>query len=117
MAEQVSERIEQIADQLLEILEEWRGSRQTLNREGLCTRIGCNDRQLREGARQLRIRGYLIIADNKQGGYRFARNGQEVYKYTGRLKSRIQKLRVVAEAMDAVALKRYGPPTEQLSFL
>ena len=117
MAKEVSARIEQIADQLLEILEEWRGSHQTLSREALCARIGCNDRQLRESARQLRIRGYLIIADNKQGGYRFARNRSEVYKYTGRLKSRIKELRVVAEAMDEVAMERYGPPTEQLSFL
>jgi hypothetical protein len=67
--------------------------------------------------RELRVRGHLIVADNRQGGYRFARNGEEVYRYTGRLKSRIKKLREVADAMDAVAQDHYGPQQEQLSFL
>ena len=67
--------------------------------------------------REFRCQGHLIVADSKLGGYRFGRNGPEVYEYTGRLKSRINKLREVSEAMDDVALKRFGEPVEQLSFM
>jgi len=115
MAEKVDDRILEVADKALEILEDWRGSSQALTRDSLCSRIGCSDRTLRAAIRELRIQGHLIVADNKQGGYRFARNGSEVYGYTGRLKSRIKKLREVADAMDAVAIKRFGEPVEQLS--
>ena len=117
MAEQIDDRILEVADEALEILKEWRGSSQSLTRDALCSRIGCNDRTLRAAVRQLRVQGHLIVADNKRGGYRFARHGEEVYAYTGRLKSRIKKLREVAEAMDEVALEQFGPQQEQLSFL
>jgi hypothetical protein len=111
------DHIQEIADRALVIFEEWRGSRRSLSREDLCHRLDCGDRELRMAVRELRCQGHLIVADSKQGGYRFARNGPEVYEYTGRLKSRISKLREVSEAMDEIALKRFGEPVEQLSLM
>jgi len=108
--------IQDIASQALRHLELWRGRRKALTRDELCRMIGCDDRNLRNALRELRVQGYLIVAE-ADGGYRFALEGGEVYGYTSSLKSRIQALREVAEAMEASAEREFGPPGEQLSLL
>jgi biotin operon repressor len=111
-----NDRIQEIADRALEIFKEWRGSRCSLSREDLCHKLDCGDRELRIAVRELRCQGHLIVAD-PAGGYRFARCGEEVYGYTSSLKSRIQALREVTEAMESQARRRFGEPVEQLNLM
>jgi biotin operon repressor len=110
------DHIQEIADRALVIFEEWRGSRRFLSRKDLCHKLDCGDRELRMAVRELRCHGHLIVAD-PTGGYRFARCGEEVYVYTASLKSRIQALREVTEAMENQARRRFGEPVEQLSLI
>ena len=107
------DEIQELADRALQVFKRWQGSRHALSREDLCQMFDCDDRVLREAVRELRIRGYLIVAD-KAGGYRFARHGQEVYGYTASLKSRIQALREVTTAMETAARQKFGEPVEQI---
>ena len=106
--------INELARRALAVFERWKGSRQALSRTNLCQMLDCDDRLLRMAVRELRVRGYLIVAD-PTGGYRFARHGNEVYEYVGTLTSRIRSLREVSEAMTAEAQRQFGPRREQLS--
>jgi len=110
------DEIEELANRALTHFELWRHNGRALSREELCRKLGCDDRTLRIAVRELRCEGYLIVAD-PGGGYRFAHKGGEVYGYTSSLKSRIQALREVTEAMEAAAQREFGPPGEQLSLL
>jgi DNA-binding GntR family transcriptional regulator len=110
------DELQALANAALQIFEEWRGSRRALSRKDLCHRLGCDDRILRQAVRELRCQGHLIVAD-PNGGYRFAQCGEEVFGYTSSLKSRIQALREVTEAMEAQARQRFGEPVEQLSLI
>ena len=106
-------RAEALAERALPVFEQFRGSSVALSRESLCKRLDCQDRLLRDAVRELRCQGHLIVAD-EAGGYRFAKSGEEVYGYTASLKSRIQALREVTEAMEAAAQQKFGEPVEQL---
>jgi len=111
-----TDEVQELADRALEVFERWKGSRQALSRKNLCDMLDCNDRVLRDALRELRVRGYLIVAD-PAGGYRFARYGEEVYGYVSTLTSRIQSLREVCEAMTTAAQRKFGPRREQLNLL
>lgn len=103
----------ELAGRVLTIFKRYRESSVPLTREALCSMIGCGDRELRQAVRYLRCQGHLIVAE-PSGGYRFAKKGDEVYGYTSSLKSRIQSLREVTEAMEAAARKEFGPKQEAL---
>lgn len=109
-----TDEIRELANRALQVFEQWKGSRQALSRRNLCKMLDCDDRVLREAVRELRVRGYLIVAD-PTGGYRFARHGEEVYEYVSTLTSRIRSLREVTEAMNEAAQRQFGPRREQLS--
>lgn len=108
--------IEDVANRALTYFELWRSHGRPLSREELCRALGCDDRILRKAVRKLRCEGYMIVAD-PEGGYRFAHDGGEVYGYTSSLKSRIQALREVTEAMEEAAQREFGPPGEQMRLL
>jgi len=114
MPEQVDPQVREIADEALSILDEWRGSSQSLSRESLCARIGCDDRTLREALRLLRLDGYLVIAV-PSGGYRFATCHEDVQGYLRQMKSRIKKQSAVVTVMEHRAKQEFGEPVEQLS--
>lgn len=105
--------VRELGARALAIFKRYRGSSVALTREALCNALDCDDRVLREAIRWLRCEGYLIVAE-PGGGYRFAREGEEVYGYTSSLKSRIQALREVTEAMEAAARQEFGPQQERL---
>jgi biotin operon repressor len=107
--------VNEVAEETLKTLETWKGYG-AISREDLCASIGCHDRVLRQAVRELRCNGHLIVAD-PEGGYRFARAGEEVYGFTSSLKSRIRALRQVTEAMERAAQREFGPRVEQVSFL
>lgn len=97
---------------VLRILQRWRPTGNTLTRGDLCVQVGCNDRVLREAIAELRKAGHLIVVD-KNGGYRFARNGDEVYVYVRSLQRNIRALVEVCDAMAAAAALQYGEPHTQ----
>ena len=99
--------IEQIAERLLPIFREWRGTGVALSRDWLRQQVGCSDRVLRRAVTYLREEGELIIAD-PNGGYRLARSANEVIEYTSSLKSRIEALRTVVTAMESTATREFG---------
>jgi len=102
-----------LADRALPLFERYRGSGVALTRQSLCNVLNCHDRLLRDAVRELRCRGHLIVAV-ESGGYRFAQEPGEVYGYTASLKSRIQALREVTEAMEAAAEDAFGEPVTQM---
>jgi len=112
----VDRRIQEVMPVVLEELQRWQGSSHVLSRKDLCAMVECSDRTLRSAIVALRKSGYLIIAD-EQGGYRFARDAEDLYTYTTSLKTRIQAMRVVIELMEAAGIREFGAPGGQLELL
>jgi hypothetical protein len=109
--------IEDIAEKLLPVFQEWAPSGTALSRKYLRERIGCNDRTLRRAITHLREEYDQLIIAERTGGYRLARNEIEVAEYTASLKSRIQALRKVVRAMETAAQQQFGGLPEQPSLL
>ena len=110
---QRTDRVHEVAPEVLAALQRWRGSSHVLSREELCGMIGCSDRVLRSAIVELRKAGHLIVAD-EAGGYRFARSAEDAYRYTMSLKTRLQSMREVIELMEAAVVREFGAPGGQL---
>jgi len=96
----------ELAPAVLKHLLIWAPSGVALSRDTLCNRVGCSDRVLRAAVVELRRQGHLVIADGS-GGYRLARNADEVAAYTASLKSRVRALREIIDVMEGAAEQRF----------
>ncbi len=102
------------ANELLAILDEWRGSHVPRSREELCQALRCSEHVLQQAIEHLRHGGHLIMQD-RRGGYRFAYSAEEVYAYTHVLRERGQRLLETAEAMETRAQSTYAAQLEYSS--
>lgn len=101
----------ELAPQVLAVLKEWQRSGQALSRYALAARFKTNERIIRQTMLELQLRGHGVIAD-ADGGYRLARNAEEILAYTATLKSRIAALREKTDALDRVAAEMDPAPLQ-----
>lgn len=94
-----------MADQVLSALRYHRG--ECVFSEDIAREVGTSDRIARAAVAVLRERGELIVAD-PNGGYRFARDYEDVLQFTASLKSRMESLRQIVVRMELAARSKYG---------
>jgi biotin operon repressor len=98
--------IARTAQDLLEILEQWRNSPEPRSARDLCKALNCSEGVLIRACSHLRHNGHIIISNNRK--YRFAQNADEVYEYTRGLRERAQRALETAEAMERTAQSRFA---------
>jgi len=79
----------------------------TFSRNVLAYLSGTPDRRMRQAVAALREQGHLIVAD-EDGGYRLAKDANDVQRYTASLRSRIKALSKVIKAMETAAKHEFG---------
>lgn len=103
---------EQVAPQVLAMLEEWRHSGQALSRDTMAHRLRCSERIVRVAMAQLRLAGHLVVGQD-QGGYRLARSPEEAEEFIRSMESRMVEIGRTVRAMKA-ALAREFPTDLQM---
>jgi len=88
--------------------------RARVERGELVQALHSNDRLVREAISDLRRQGYLIIGD-ENGGYRLARNYEDVFRFVGTITREARVLDEVASAMLMAAAKQFDKADRPLT--